>query len=42
MVVRNEHDHTPNPATTQVAIAGMRKRARDESIGSRMKKATLT
>ena len=33
VVVRNEHDHPPNPAeiTTQVAIAGMRKRARDES-----------
>ena len=33
MVVRKEHDHPPNPAetTNQLAIAGMRKRARDES-----------
>ena len=33
MVVKKEHDHPPNPAqtTTQLAIAGMRKRARDES-----------
>ena len=33
MVVRKEHDHPPNPAqtTTQLAIAGMRKRAREES-----------
>jgi len=33
VVVRKEHDHPPNPAqtTTQLAIEGMRKRARDES-----------
>ena len=33
VVVRKEHDHPPNPAqtTTQLAIAGMRKRAREES-----------
>ena len=33
VVVRKEHDHPPNPAqtTTQRAIMGMKKRARDES-----------
>ena len=36
MVVRKEHDHPPNPAetTTQLAIAGMRKRVRDESTST--------
>ncbi len=35
MVVRKEHNHPPNPAqtTTQRAIAEMRKRAREESVG---------
>ena len=33
VIVRREHNHPPNPAqtTTQLAIVGMRKRARDES-----------
>ena len=33
MIVRREHDHPPNRAqtTTQLAIEGMKKRARDES-----------
>ncbi len=34
MVVRKEHNHPPNPAqtTTQLAVAEMRKRAREESV----------
>ncbi len=33
VVVRKDHDHPPNPAqtTTQLAIEGMRKRAREEN-----------